>query len=64
MDAMADRRYRDDQQHQARLNALWMEHVAGKRCECGGPLALESAHGDVAVVCDGWPKCGHFEEVA
>ena len=32
--------------------------------QCGGPLALESAHGDVAVVCDGWPKCGHFEEVA
>jgi len=61
MDAMAEYRRRRDEEHERRMDALFMAHCYGRRCECGGELVLDSNGDSVDVVCDG---CGQRQEVA
>lgn len=60
-DAMADRRYRDGRDRQARLNELYRQHCR-KPCEtCGGELELVVDVRGVEVHC---VRCGAEKEVA
>jgi ssDNA-binding Zn-finger/Zn-ribbon topoisomerase 1 len=61
MDALAEKRYREDREREEELDTLYKERVRGQQCpECGGALELEPQWVRVIVVCD----CGWWEEAA
>ncbi len=60
MDALAEKRYREDREREEELDALYEERARGQQCpDCGGMLGLEPQRERVIVVCD----CGWREEV-